>query len=46
VKAANPHLHLIELETGHDVAGTDPAGFEQAASAFLRGVQKKVGSHA
>lgn len=46
VKAANPRLQLIELETGHDVAGGDPAGFERAVRAFLDSLGKKEVTHA
>jgi esterase len=46
VEAANPKLQLVELDTGHDVAGGDPAGFERAASAFLQSLPRKEVSHA
>jgi esterase len=46
VEAANPRLRLMELETGHDVAGGDPAGFERAARTFFESLQKKEASHA
>ena len=46
VEAANSGLRLIELDTGHDVAGGDPAGFERAASAFLQSIARREVSHA
>ena len=35
VKSANPRLKLVEVNSGHDVAGGDPAGFLREARAFL-----------
>jgi esterase len=35
VKSANPRLKLVEVNSGHDVAGDDPAGFLREARAFL-----------
>jgi pimeloyl-ACP methyl ester carboxylesterase len=35
VKRANPRLKLVEVNSGHDVAGDDPAGFLREARAFL-----------
>ena len=46
VEAANPKVRVVEVESGHDVAGGDPAGFEREASAFLHSIQKREVSHA
>jgi len=35
VKSTNPRLELVEVNSGHDVAGDDPAGFLREARAFL-----------
>ena len=35
VKSTNPRLKLVEVNSGHDVAGEDPAGFLREARAFL-----------
>jgi esterase len=35
VTAANPRLKLMELDTGHHVAGGDPSGFVRATRVFL-----------
>jgi len=35
VKSANPAIRLIELNTGHHVAGGDPAGFLREVRLFL-----------
>jgi pimeloyl-ACP methyl ester carboxylesterase len=35
VKAANPRIRLVELDTGHDVAGGDPGGFVHEARTFF-----------
>jgi pimeloyl-ACP methyl ester carboxylesterase len=35
VRAANSHLQLVELDTGHDVAGGDPAGLQREIRTFL-----------
>jgi pimeloyl-ACP methyl ester carboxylesterase len=35
VKASNPRIAVVELDTGHDVAGDDLAGFLREARAFL-----------
>jgi pimeloyl-ACP methyl ester carboxylesterase len=35
VMRANPRLKLVEVNSGHDVAGDDPAGFLREARAFL-----------
>lgn len=35
MKAVNPRMALAELDSGHDVAGDDPAGFLREVGAFL-----------
>jgi pimeloyl-ACP methyl ester carboxylesterase len=35
VKSTNPRFKLVEVNSGHDVAGDDPAGFLREARAFL-----------
>ena len=35
VTAANPHLTLVEVDAGHDVAGDNPAGFLREVRSFL-----------
>jgi pimeloyl-ACP methyl ester carboxylesterase len=42
VRAANPRLQLVELNTGHDIAGSDPAGFEREALAFFHRQKSEV----
>ena len=46
VEAANARLKLVELDTGHDVVGGDPAGFERTARAFFESLGKKEVTHA
>ena len=42
VGAANPRIQVVEMNTGHDVAGTDPAAFEREALAFLHRQRSEV----
>ena len=35
IRAANPGLKLVELDTGHHVAGGDPAGFQRETRVFI-----------
>jgi pimeloyl-ACP methyl ester carboxylesterase len=35
LRDANPRLKLVEVESGHDVAGDNPAGFFREARAFI-----------
>ena len=35
VRTANPGIKLVELDTGHHVAGGDPAGFQRETRAFI-----------
>jgi esterase len=39
VTASNPRIKMVELDTGHNVAGGDPAGFKREARAFLETMQ-------
>ena len=42
VRAANPRIQVVEMNTGHDVAGTDPAAFEREALVFLHRQRSEV----
>lgn len=42
VRAANPRIQIVEMDTGHDVAGTDPGAFEREALAFLHRQRSEV----
>jgi esterase len=42
VRAANPRIQMVEMNTGHDVAGTDPAAFEREALVFLHRQRSEV----
>jgi len=42
VRAANPRIQIVEMDTGHDVAGTDPAAFEREALAFFHRQRSEV----
>jgi esterase len=42
VRAANPRIQIVEMNTGHDVAGTDPAAFEREALAFFHRQRSEV----
>ncbi len=42
VQAANPRIQVVEMNTGHDVAGTDPAAFEREALTFLHRQRSEV----
>ncbi len=42
VSAANPRIQIVEMNTGHDVAGTDPAAFEREALAFFQRQRSEV----
>ncbi len=42
VCAANPRIQIVEMNTGHDVAGTDPAAFEREALAFFQRQRSEV----
>jgi esterase len=42
VRAANPRVQIVEMNTGHDVAGSDPAAFEREALAFFHRQRSEV----
>ncbi len=42
VRAANPRIQIVEMNTGHDVAGSDPAAFEREALAFFHRQRSEV----
>ena len=42
VRAANPRIQIVEMDTGHDVAGSDPGAFEREALAFLNRQKSEV----
>ncbi len=42
VRAANPRIQVVEMNTGHDIAGTDPAAFEREALAYFHRQRSEV----
>lgn len=42
VRAANPRIQIVEMNTGHDVAGSDPAAFEREALTFFHRQRSEV----
>jgi len=42
VRASNPRIQIVELSTGHDIAGSDPAAFEREAVAFFQRQRSEV----
>jgi len=40
MQAANPRLHVVEVDAGHNIAGENPAGFLQQINDFLSETEK------
>jgi pimeloyl-ACP methyl ester carboxylesterase len=45
MKAANPRLAVVEVDSGHDIAGDNPRDLLTAAHAFLAQVEEKTHEH-
>ena len=41
VKASNPHIGLVEVDAGHNIAGENPAGFLDAVRPFIDSLERK-----
>jgi len=46
MQAANPRLHVVEVDAGHDIGGDNPEGFLAALRPFLDALEAKTHEYA